>query len=357
MKRTRFALILAILASLALASSPTVYAAAPSDTILSFDGDTGWINSKPLTPETLRGKVVLVDFWEYTCINCLRTLPYLREWYRRYSGNGFVIIGVHTPEFAFSGESKNVAAAVKRLDIGWPVVLDSHDTIWKRYHNNSWPHELLYDSSGKLVESVEGEGGYQATEAKIQSLLAASAPGVHFPPVMALLPEDSYTKPGAKCYPQTPEILVRRAANARPLANPAAATRYNDDASTHQDGAIYLNGYWSSAPQAFVSAGGPGYLALKYHAIQVVGVMKPETDPITVMVTQDGKPIPKGDAGKDVQFDAQGNSYVTVDAARAYDLVMNVHFGQHELRLMPQRLGLGVYSFAFETCEVGEEKR
>ena len=134
----------------------------------SFDGGHGWINSTPVDPAQLRGKIVLVDFWEYTCLNCLRTMPYLREWYRRYHDDGFVIVGVHTPEFHFSGEHANVAAAVKRLNVDWPVVLDDSFAIWKRYGNTVWPHEYLYDRNGKLVESFEGEGGYQDTEARIQ---------------------------------------------------------------------------------------------------------------------------------------------------------------------------------------------
>src|SRR5580704_19554069 len=105
--------------------------AVPAERIASFDGGSGWINSTPLSPEQLRGKVVLVDFWEYTCINCLRTLPYLPEWYRRYHDRGLVIVGVHTPEFEFSGERANVAAAAKRLDVTWPIVLDDHFAIWK----------------------------------------------------------------------------------------------------------------------------------------------------------------------------------------------------------------------------------
>ena len=111
-------------AFIAAVAALTLSAASASKSMQSFDGNAGWLNSDPLTPAQLRGKVVLVDFWEYTCINCLRTLPYLREWYKRYRDKGFVIVGVHTPEFGFSGERANVAAAAKRLDVTWPVVLD-----------------------------------------------------------------------------------------------------------------------------------------------------------------------------------------------------------------------------------------
>ena len=339
-----------------IAASAANVAPAPEQ-ILNFDGNVGWLNSKPLTPQDLRGKVVLVDFWEYTCINCLRTLPYLREWQRRYAPQGLVIVGVHTPEFDFSSDPKNIAAAVKHLDVTWPVVMDSKETIWTRYKNDIWPREILYDQAGKLVESVEGEGSYQATETKIQQLLKAANPAAKFPPVMALLPQDSYLKPGAVCYPQTQETYVGgergKIANA-PIG--LAAQRYDvnyvDSNPLHADGEIYLGGYWHATQQAMVSRDNRGHLSLTYHALQVVAVMKPEQGtPVAVTVTQDGAPVAKVDAGADIKYDAQGHSYVTVDAGRAYELIMNQKWGTHELQLLPQRDGVGIYSFAFESCE------
>ncbi|HTU82039.1 MAG TPA: redoxin domain-containing protein [Candidatus Acidoferrales bacterium] len=326
-----------------------------------FAGATGWINSPPIAAGSLRGKVVLVDFWEYTCINCLRTLPYLREWYKRYKDLGFTIVGVHTPEFKFSGEEANVAAAVKHLDVTWPVALDDDMTIWKRYGVNEWPTELLFDQNGKLVDRTQGEGLYQQTEMKIQGLLKAQNPSLHLPPPMALLPRDSYLKPGAVCYLQTPETYVgfqhgNHIGDRPSMLDP---TDFVDRDSDHQDGTVYLQGYWkpTASGDAMVSDGGNGYLALKYHAIQVVTVMRPdEGSPIRVNVTEDGKPIPKVDAGKDIKYDASGTSYVEVDAGRAYDILMNAHFGTYDLRLMPQSRGLAVYSFAFESCEKSPEK-
>jgi thiol-disulfide isomerase/thioredoxin len=335
--------------------------------ILGFDGATGWINSPALTPAQLHGKVVLVDFWEYTCINCLRTLPYLREWYKRYRGDGFTIVGVHSPEFHFSGETANVTAAARRLGITWPIAVDGDMTIWNRYHNQAWPGEYLFDQNGKLVEKTMGEGGYQATEAKIQSLLKAGNPQLkHLPPVMALLPQDSYAKPGAVCYLQTPEILVgpnrsNAIADMPKYLNPTQDTHYADVDDTHVDGKVYLDGYWRFSPegsgQGMVSAGGDGYLAMRYHAIQVVAVLKPENGkPVRVVVTQDGKPVAREDAGSDVHYDAGGSSFLTVDTPRAYGVIMNKHFGTHELRLKPGGGGLGIYDIAFESCEVGADK-
>jgi thiol-disulfide isomerase/thioredoxin len=326
----------------------------PGSSMPDFAGNSGWLNSPPLAPDALRGKVVLVDFWEYTCINCLRTLPYLRQWYARYRGDGFEIVGVHAPEFGFSGERANVAAALRRLNVTWPVVLDDDFSSWKRYGVQAWPTEFLFDRGGRLVESSSGEGGYQETEAAIQRLLRAGNPQLRLAPVMALLPQDSYDKPGAVCYPKTDEILVAQQgiADAPRFADPARDVDYADPA-THEDGALYLAGYWRRTDQGAISAGSDGYAALRYHAVEVVAVMRPEAGKaVRVRVTQDGKPVGKTDAGTDVRYDADGNSYVTVDAPRAYVLIDNAAFGRHELRLFPDGVGLGIYDVAFESCEV-----
>ncbi|MGA8099268.1 MAG: redoxin family protein [Candidatus Cybelea sp.] len=326
----------------------------------SFDGGESWLNSTPLTPQQLRGKVVLVDFWEYTCINCLRTLPYLREWYRRYRDHGFVIIGVHTPEFDFSAKRANVTAAANRLGVAWPIVLDDHATIWKRYGNYIWPHEYLYDQEGRLVESFAGEGGYPQTESRIQSLLKSAQPQLALPPVMALLPQDSYNKPGAVCYPKTPELVVGRIpiANAANSGNLGADTNYVYDGSNPKDGTVYLQGYWRMTSEAAVSGENNGYLVLRYHAIQLAAVLKPEGGgSIRAEVTQDGRPVAKSDAGRDLRYDAHGNSYLEVDAPRSYDLIANAGFGAHTLQIFPKSDGLGVYDFAFESCEVPASTR
>ncbi|HTA37849.1 MAG TPA: redoxin domain-containing protein, partial [Candidatus Acidoferrales bacterium] len=134
-------LVFVAVATAALAFAAQWKSSAGETAIPSFAGNTGWLNSASLGAADLHGKIVLVDFWEYTCINCLRTLPYLRDWYAKYRDAGFTIVGVHSPEFGFSGDSQNVAAAAKRLGVTWPVVLDDGFSIWKRYRNDGWPHE------------------------------------------------------------------------------------------------------------------------------------------------------------------------------------------------------------------------
>lgn len=329
--------------------------------LVSFEGASSWLNSQALTPALLRGKIVLVDFWEYTCVNCLRTLPYEKAWYDRYKQYGFEIVGVHTPEFAFGAERANVAAALQRLGITWPVALDNDRAIWNRYHNDAWPHEFLFDTNARLVADHVGEGDYPQTEAMIARLVHAEHPDVSLPPVMALLPQDSYTKPGAVCYPQTPETYAQARLGNREGHRSNAVVDYHDPVRGHRDGVLYLDGPWFNAPEALVHAredtSAHDHIALRYYAIQVVAVLKPESGkPMTVYIRQDGAALRRADAGGDVRYDDQGRSYVVVDAARAYELVMNRHFGHHDLELAPREYGLGVYSFAFESCQVGVDR-
>jgi cytochrome c biogenesis protein CcdA/thiol-disulfide isomerase/thioredoxin len=130
-----------------------------------FTGISSWINSPPLTTESLRGKVVLVDFWTYSCINCIRTLPYLNSWYDKYRDDGFVIVGVHTPEFAFEKNEGNVEGAIARYGIRYPVALDNRYETWKAYDNHYWPAHYLFDSQGRLRDSVASDGGATAARA------------------------------------------------------------------------------------------------------------------------------------------------------------------------------------------------
>jgi len=155
---------------LASSNGPTDYGPAPN-----FTGITTWLNSPPLTSKELRGKVVLVDFWTYSCINCLRTLPHLKAWYAAYHPDGFEIVGVHTPEFAFEHDVSNVRGAVRDLGVRYPVAIDNHAATWKAYNNAYWPAEYLIDKRGHIREITEGEGQYDQTEMTIRELLGMSA--------------------------------------------------------------------------------------------------------------------------------------------------------------------------------------
>ena len=141
-----------------------------------FGGATGWLNSPPLTPAGLRGKVVLAGFWTYTCINWLRQLPYVRAWAGKYAGHGLAVIGVHTPEFAFERNPDNVSRAVQDMGIAYPVVLDSDYAIWRAFDNHYWPALYFADAQGHIRHHHFGEGEYQQSEMIIQQLLAEAGP-------------------------------------------------------------------------------------------------------------------------------------------------------------------------------------
>jgi thiol-disulfide isomerase/thioredoxin len=137
-----------------------------------FTGIDKWLNSDPLTMQQLRGKVVLVDFWTYTCINCIDTLPYVKGWNQKYKDQGLAVIGVHTPEYAFERDTDNVRTAIKRFGISYPVAQDNRYATWRAYNNQYWPAVYLINRQGQVVYSHFGEGDYAETEAKIQGLLA-----------------------------------------------------------------------------------------------------------------------------------------------------------------------------------------
>jgi thiol-disulfide isomerase/thioredoxin len=137
-----------------------------------FTGIDKWLNSEPLTLQQLRGKVVLVDFWTYSCINCVNTLPYVKTWYQKYKDQGLVVIGVHTPEYPFERDTGKVQAALKQFDIRYPVAQDNSYATWNAFSNQYWPAAYLIDKKGQVVYSHFGEGDYAETDAKIRELLA-----------------------------------------------------------------------------------------------------------------------------------------------------------------------------------------
>jgi thiol-disulfide isomerase/thioredoxin len=140
-----------------------------------FTGIDKWLNSEPLTLQQLRGKVVLVDFWTYTCINCIHVLPYVKSWNQKYKDQGLVVVGVHTPEYPFERDTDNVRKAIKRFDITFPVAQDNRYATWNAYSNQYWPAFYLVDKKGHVVYTHFGEGDYEKTEAKIKALLAENS--------------------------------------------------------------------------------------------------------------------------------------------------------------------------------------
>jgi thiol-disulfide isomerase/thioredoxin len=315
-----------------------------------------WLNSAPLTMKRLRGKVVLVDFWEYTCVNCIRTFPYLNEWDRRYRDKGLVIIGVHTPEFAFAKQVPNVRKAVAGFGFKYPIAVDSDYKIWQSYSNRYWPAKYLIDKNGAVRYFHFGEGSYGNTEAKVQALLKEINPKVALPSLMeAVRPED---REGAVCYRVTPELYagsLRGELASRPTGS---GDSLYQDPGEHEDGVIYPHGAWLQGPESLLhtrqTPTPQDYIVLKYHALGVNAVLKPERGkPIRLHVEHDGKPVANADKGDDIRYDDAGKSYVLVDQPRMYSLVKNAKFDQRELKLLTADEGLGLYAFTFTSCTVG----
>jgi cytochrome c biogenesis protein CcdA/thiol-disulfide isomerase/thioredoxin len=291
------------------------YGAAPN-----VDNISAWINSRPLTLRSLRGKVVLVDFWTYSCINCLRTLPHLKSWDERYRSKGLVILGIHTPEFAFEHDLGNVRAAVKRLGVRYPVALDNDYGTWNAYGNQYWPAEYLVDQSGHVRDVHFGEGNYSETDHDIRLLLAAGA--------KRRLPKDQPEPDRTPTEARTPETYLGylRIGNyaGSPLKTDRTAT-YAFPSALGQDAFAYA-GTWRVEGERIV-AGPDARLRLRYLAQNVHLVLAGHG---TVHVKVDGRPTAK----------------VEVDADRLYTLASSdrTRKGLLALSFTP---GLSAYAFTF----------
>jgi cytochrome c biogenesis protein CcdA/thiol-disulfide isomerase/thioredoxin len=303
-----------------------------------FVGTQQWFNTagdRSLTLASLRGKVVLVDFWTYSCINCIRTLPYLNAWYAKYRKYGFTIVGVHTPEFPFEKSASNVGAAISQNGIHYPVVQDNNYDTWNAYNNQYWPAEYLIDAQGRVRLIDFGEGNYGAKEAAIRQLLiAAGAKGLG-------RSTDVHAQMAAR-KETTPESYLGsdRAQNFVNGTITPGRHQYFGGGSLPPDNLRY-NGLWNITPSSAGSVGS-ATLALNFNAQRVFLVLgAPSHTHGTVRVLLDGKPIPTQDAGGDVH---QGK--VTVTMPRLYRLVQLPHVSRHTL-LLKFSPGVNGYAFTF----------
>ena len=339
-------------------------------------GVSGWINSEPFTLESKRGSVVLIDFWTYTCINCIRTLPYLREWHENYSDAGLVIVGVHSPEFEFEKISDNVAEAVNNFGIRYPVVQDNHFATWDAFKNNAWPAKYLIDKDGVVRYSHLGEGNYSETEQKIRELLTETGGD------LASIDMGSYEEPtlakdartGDMNVSQTRELylgykrnyILAMSEQSQPpyIRHPEYYNQMDmdveyTDPGEHHNQFVYLNGLWRNESEKVVHArntdNNEDYMVLTFYATSVNVVMSSRTtDPLTVTLTLDGSPMNPKQAGSDVAFDENGNSYVIVDEPRMYRLVNQDKFISHELKLSSNSDKFSVFAFTFGAYAGGE---
>jgi cytochrome c biogenesis protein CcdA/thiol-disulfide isomerase/thioredoxin len=299
-----------------------------------FSGIADWLNSPPLTMQALRGKVVLIDFWTYSCINCVRTLPYLTDWYRKYHDDGLVIVGVHSPEFQFEKNLDNVKAAVAQYGIHYPVALDNDLDTWSNFNNLYWPAHYLIDRDGKVVYTHFGEGEYQVTENNIRYLLGLKGAGA---PPQAQGP--SFT------LGQTPETYLGY----------ARMDRFgSDQAIVHDAPGSYsfpgflsehewaLSGLWQSTPEKIIAEAKGAALRLNFKARKVYLVLGTASGKLVhVMVRLNGEPV-GGNAGKDAP-----GGVVTIDRNTLYELVDQKRPKNSLLEIEADEPGVEAYAFTF----------
>ncbi|CAN5215344.1 cytochrome c biogenesis protein DipZ [soil metagenome] len=306
------------------------YAAAPE-----FVGITKWLNTeKPLTMKELKGKVVLVDFWTYTCINCVRTLPYVTAWYDKYEKDGFVVIGVHTPEFDFEKKTTNVENAIKQYNIHYPVAQDNDFGTWQAYSNQYWPAHYLIDANGVIRSSHFGEGNYAETENEIRALLAEAGKKVSTDTMK--IQDDTVAND------QTPETylgLARLEHSMNSVTN-VGVQKFTLSPSIQQNYFSY-GGSWD-VQNEFATSVANSNLSLQFNADKVFLVITPGSKNDVIHVTLDGMPITAANAGADVK-----NGVIKLDNARLYELVnLKGNRGKHELHLEFSP-AISVFAFTF----------
>jgi cytochrome c biogenesis protein CcdA/thiol-disulfide isomerase/thioredoxin len=316
-------------------------------TLPSLDGAVKWLNSEPLTAEQLRGKVVLIDFWTYSCINCIRTVPYVRAWAEKYKDQGLVVIGVHAPEFAFEKKIDNVKRAIQNFGITYPVAVDNDFKIWRAFGNSYWPAHYFIDAKGQIRHHHFGEGDYEESEQVIQELLVEAKGGQRT--------AVSFVAPDAEGAEAAPDLARVRSGETyvgyqRATGFASPATTEADEARDYSVGRLRLNqwglaGNWTvGAEQAVLNHAG-GAISYRFRARDLHLVLGPGPDgkPVRFQVTIDGT-APGANRGADI--DASGNG--TVSETRLYQLVRqegDVHERTFEVRFLDA--GVAAYVFTF----------
>ena len=350
------------------AASPPVEGKAPS-----LAGATGWLNSPPIDLSAQRGKVVVVSFWTYSCINCLRVLPHVRAWSQRYAKQGLVVVGVHSPEFAFEKDPANVTRAVKDLKLTYPIALDDGFKVWRAYNNRFWPALYIVDAQGRIRHHQFGEDGSAETEQVIQTLLREAMP----------------TMPASTTAPTAPTAATKSTASTNPaplaplpvasvdtdlsgpgmpadlddLRSPESYIGYAQATGMADAGALWrdrgkryamsrlalnewsLSGLWTVGPEYATADESSAAIGIRFHARDLNLVMGPPpgSAPVKILVTLDGQP-PGDDHGVDI--DAQGNG--TIDATRLYQLVrQRAVRGDRKLEIRFLGGGARAYAFTF----------
>ena len=307
----------------------------------SLDGATGWLNSEPLTREDLRGRVVLIDFWTYTCINWLRTLSYIRAWAQRYEDQGLTVVGVHTPEFPFERDVDNVRWAAEEMAVEYPIALDSEYEVWRAFANSYWPAVYIADAEGRIRHHQFGEGGYDEQERVVQQLLGIDGDLVSVVP-------DGFEAEADWSNLETPETYLGYT-QTQNFASPGGVS-FDEARSYTAPDRLALNtwalaGDWTLGGGATVLNQGEGQISFRFHARDVHLVMGPPArgTPVPFRVLVDGQ-APGADHGTDV--DEHGNGVVTEQ--RLYQLIRQQgRIDDRTLEIAFPAPGVEAYAFTF----------
>ena len=312
-----------------------------------IQGIASWINSEPLTLKELRGKVVLVDFWTYSCINCIRTIPHLNRLYQKYKDDGFVLIGVHTPEFEFEQDRDNVLENIKKEGVTYPVALDNDYATWNAYENQFWPASYLIDAAGNIQFTHFGEGRYAETESAVQQLLldAGLLPLAKLNPAAEVPPDVLFENIG------TPEIYL----GALRIAN--AGNNYEkvlvnepylfEEVAEQKFNLFYFTGLWRVTREFSEFLGEEGQLLLQYKANKANIVLSTSNKEVLLKVQLANKYLTEENKGDDV-FIENGVSFMKVKEARLYNFTNTQDdYGIHSLEVILTSPGLRAFAFTF----------
>ena len=314
-----------------------------------FTGITSYINTNATKLSDLKGKVVLVDFWTYSCINCIRTLPYLVDWNHKYSDKGLVIVGVHSPEFEFEKNIDNVKQAVTRFGIEYPVLLDNDHGTWNAFQNSYWPRKYLVDSEGYIRYDHIGEGGYVETENAIKNLLSerSNQQGIE----ISNINQTKLTVPGAQSVDfnqiKTPELYFGYQYARAQLGNiegfnPDRTVNYTIPTSNLKSNVIYLQGLWKNNPDSMELVGPDGKIILSYSSksVNIVAGGKGE-----ISVKEDGKNTQTNNPFKGNELDTEGK--LNIDGQRLYNIAEHGDYGSHHIEIKAKGSGFKLYTFTF----------
>jgi thiol-disulfide isomerase/thioredoxin len=319
---------------------------------------TGYINTEPINLKDLKGKVVLVDFWTYSCINCIRTIPYLVDWNEKYADKGLVIVGIHSPEFEFEKNIDNVKAAVQKYGLKYPVLQDNDKGTWDAYQNRYWPRKYLIDNEGYIRYDHIGEGGYAETEKVIQSLLTERAAQTGISGINLNIntntttPKNVQTVDFAKV--NTPELYFGYQLARAPLGNPEGfkpnqiVTYSVPQRSDLKPNAIYLIGDWKNNADNMELQSDSGRIALVYSAksVNIVagGKGAAAAGAAELSISEDGAGL-TNKSGRGIDLSDQGK--LVVDGQRLYNLSMHEEYDWHSLIVDVKGKGFQIYTFTF----------